>query len=41
MRKYKKFKGCKIRAGIFLAEIAKREPNLFVHWEEGIIGAFV
>ena len=41
MRKYKKFKGCKTRAGIFLAEIAKREPNLFVHWEKGIIGAFV
>jgi len=40
MRKYKKFKGCKTRAGEFLAEIAKREPNLFVHWEKGIIGAF-
>jgi RNA-directed DNA polymerase len=40
MRKYKKFKGCKTRAGEFLAEIAKREPNLFAHWEKGIIGAF-
>lgn len=40
MRKYKRFKGCKTRAGKFLAEIAKREPNLFAHWEKGIIGAF-
>jgi len=40
MRKYKRFKGRKIRAGEFLAAIAKREPNLFAHWEKGIIGAF-
>lgn len=33
MRKYKKFKGCKTRAGEFLAEIDQREPNLFAHWE--------
>jgi RNA-directed DNA polymerase len=40
MRKYKRFKGCKTRAGEFLAAIAKREPSLFAHWEKGIIGAF-
>lgn len=40
MRKYKRFKGSRIRAGEFLAEIAKREPNLFAHWEKEIIGAF-
>lgn len=40
MCKYKKFKGRKTEAGKFLAEIAKRDPHLFVHWEKGIVGAF-
>ena len=37
MRKYKKFKGSKAKAGKLLKEIAKRDPSLFVHWEKGII----
>lgn len=38
--KYKKFKGHKARAGIFVQRIAKREPHLFAHWKIGMIGAF-
>jgi RNA-directed DNA polymerase len=40
MRKYKKFKGSKAKAGKLLKEIAKRDPSLFVHWEKGIIDTF-
>lgn len=40
MRKYKKLKGHKIRAGRFIEQIARREPHLFVHWQNGMIGAF-
>lgn len=32
MRKYKKLRGRKTKAGIFLEKIAEREPQLFVHW---------
>jgi RNA-directed DNA polymerase len=38
--KYKKFKGHKTRAGIFMQEIAKREPQLFIHWKLGMVGSF-
>ena len=34
MRKFKQLKGHKIRACRFLEEIAKRQPNLFVHWRK-------
>lgn len=40
MRKYKKFKGHKTRAGELLAAIARRDPNLFVHWGKGMVSAF-
>ena len=40
LRKYKKFKGSKAKAGKLLKEIAKRDPSLFVHWEKGIIDTF-
>jgi group II intron reverse transcriptase/maturase len=40
MSKYKKLKGHKIRAARFLEQIARREPHLFVHWQNGMIGAF-
>jgi len=40
MKKYKKLKGHKIRAGRFIEQIARREPHLFVHWQNGMIGAF-
>ena len=34
--KYKKLKGHPTRAGHWLGKIAKRESNLFVHWQLGI-----
>lgn len=35
MCKYKRFRGHKIRVTEWLKEVAKREPNMFVHWEYG------
>ncbi len=40
MRKYKRFRGRKTQAAIFLENIAKRQPHLFVHWKRGMVGAF-
>ena len=40
MHKYEKFKGHKTKAGDLLANIAKRNPTLFAHWEQGIVGSF-
>jgi RNA-directed DNA polymerase len=40
MRKYKRLKGRKTRAAIFLEKIVEREPQLFVHWKRGMTGAF-
>lgn len=41
MRKYKKFKMHKTRAGKFMESISKRQPNLFHHWKIGMVGVFV
>jgi hypothetical protein len=38
MRKYKRLKGHKIRASLFLESIAERHPDLFVHWRKGAVG---
>jgi RNA-directed DNA polymerase len=35
MRKYKRLKGHKTRACRFIEDIAKRRPDLFVHWRKG------
>lgn len=40
MRKYRRLKGHKTRAGQFLEGIAERQPGLFVHWQQGMVGAF-
>ncbi|WP_373533395.1 group II intron reverse transcriptase/maturase [Vampirovibrio sp.] len=40
MRKYKRFRRRKTQAAIFLENIAKRQPDLFVHWKRGMVGAF-
>ncbi len=40
MRKYKRLKGHKRRAGLFVEAIAKRQPGLFVHWRRGMTGGF-
>lgn len=40
MRKYKKLRS-KTRAGRMLARIAEENSKLFIHWQKGIVGAFV
>jgi RNA-directed DNA polymerase len=35
-RKYKRFRGHRTRAKLWLGRIRKREPNLFVHWRLGL-----
>jgi len=40
MRKYRRLKGHKTRACLFIEGISKRQPSLFVHWQRGMIGAF-
>ena len=40
MRKYRRLKGHKTRAALFIEGIAKRQPSLFVHWQRGMVGAF-
>lgn len=40
MRKYKHFRNRKTRASVFLEKIMKQNPNLFVHWRNGMKGAF-
>ena len=40
MRKFKRFKGHKIRASHFLQRLATKRADLFVHWKIGMIGTF-
>lgn len=40
MHKYKRLKGKKIKARLFIEGIFKREPQLFAHWKKGMIGGF-
>jgi RNA-directed DNA polymerase len=40
MRKYRRLKGHKTQACLFLEGIAKRQPHSFVHWQRGMVGAF-
>jgi RNA-directed DNA polymerase len=40
MRKYKRLKGHRIRAGLFLENISEKQPHLFVHWQKGMKCAF-
>jgi RNA-directed DNA polymerase len=40
MRKFKRFKGHKIRASQFLQRLAKEQRALFAHWDIGITGEF-
>lgn len=37
MHKYKKLKGHKTRACQFIEKVAKQTPNLFVHWQIGVL----
>jgi RNA-directed DNA polymerase len=40
MRKYRRLKGHKTRASLFLQGTAERHPHMFVHWQRGMAGAF-
>ena len=40
MRKYKRLKGHKTKAALFIGQIAQRQPQLFEHWKRGMTGAF-
>ena len=43
MQKYKRLKGSKTRAGLFLESIAEKQAYLFVHWQQdtkGTLGTF-
>jgi hypothetical protein len=40
MRKFKRFKAHKIRAGWFFERLAKECPDLFAHWKVGMSGVF-
>jgi RNA-directed DNA polymerase len=40
MRKYRRLKGHKTRASLFLETVAEKQPRLFVHWQNGTMGAF-
>ena len=40
MRKYKRFRGHKIRASHFLQRPVRDGTGLFVHWRIGMIGSF-
>ena len=40
MRKFKRFKGQKVRASQFLQRLAKEQKALFVHWSIGMTGVF-
>jgi len=40
MRKYRRLKGRKIRASLFLQGIWKRQPHLFIHWKLTTVGWF-
>jgi RNA-directed DNA polymerase len=40
MRKFKRFKAHKIRAGRFLERLSRENADLFVHWRIGMTGTF-
>ena len=40
MRKYKRFRNSKTRAGAFLQKVSRKCPQLFAHWKFGTAGAF-
>jgi hypothetical protein len=40
MRKYRRLKGHKTRAALFIEGIAKIQPSMFVHRQRGMVGAF-
>ena len=41
MRKFKRFKGHKIRTAIFLEGLIEKQPKLFAHWKSGFTRGFL
>ena len=41
MRKFKRFKGHKIRTAIFLEGLVEKQPKLFAHWKSGFTRGFL
>ena len=39
-RKFKRYKGRKVRAAGFVEKLARTRPDLFVHWRRGMTGGF-
>ena len=39
-RKFKRYKGHKVRAAGFVEKLARTRPDLFVHWRLGMTGGF-
>lgn len=40
MRKYKKLRGCKVKASLFIKKVQRERPDLFEHWKQGVGGVF-
>lgn len=40
MRKFKRLKGHRTKAGKFIEEISEKRPYLFIHWKMGTVGSF-
>lgn len=40
MKKFKRLRGRKMQASRFLKDIAEKQPYLFVHWKQGMVGEF-
>lgn len=40
MQKYLQLRGHKTRAGRFVEGVAKRQPGLFIHWQQGKLSVF-
>jgi RNA-directed DNA polymerase len=40
MRKFKRFRGRKTKAGLVLERLSRERPGLFTHWKIGIRGSF-
>ncbi len=40
MKKHKKLRGHKTRAGKYMQKIAEQQPKLFSHWKVGMVGSF-
>jgi hypothetical protein len=39
-KKYRRFKWHKTRACMFLEQLAKKQPHVFLHWQLGMVGGF-